>query len=173
MSNQVHTGWLDSRIARKVPAAQPAWHLAVIAGAVVRAHQAVSAHSSEYLALLAKGQLPHGNVSLVHFSESLIIGEGASSNDGSASLFLLPFLPALAGTGHLPRPVLSARARARFAASNVGICCHCPKLGVLGRVLRALSRVGASPQAAASTRWTCCGAGPRPSACCSTAPRPR
>jgi hypothetical protein len=37
--NAVHTGWLDSRIARRLPGVQAPWHLAVIAGAVVRAHQ--------------------------------------------------------------------------------------------------------------------------------------
>lgn len=35
VNSQVHTGWLDSRIASKVHATQPAWHLAVIAGAIV------------------------------------------------------------------------------------------------------------------------------------------
>ncbi len=75
INNQIHTGWLDSRIARKVPGVQAPWHIAVIAGAAVRAHQAVSAQSIEYLGFLSKGQLPPASVSLISFKESLIIGE--------------------------------------------------------------------------------------------------
>ena len=41
VANTVHTGWLDARIAKKVPTTQLPWHLAVIGGAVVRAFQHV------------------------------------------------------------------------------------------------------------------------------------
>ena len=36
VNNVIHTGWLDSRIALKVKAGGPPWHLAVIAGAEKR-----------------------------------------------------------------------------------------------------------------------------------------
>lgn len=44
VNNTLHTGWLDARIAQRVtgPAASPPWHLAVVAGAVVRAFEHVS-----------------------------------------------------------------------------------------------------------------------------------
>jgi hypothetical protein len=77
LANQIHTGWLDSRIARKLPGSRAPWHLAVIAGSVVRAHQAASYQSSTYLNFLSKGQLPPPSVSLVNFTESLIIGARA------------------------------------------------------------------------------------------------
>lgn len=41
VNNAVHTGWLDSRIAARVPSSQLPWHLPVIAGAVVRALEQV------------------------------------------------------------------------------------------------------------------------------------
>ena len=62
VENTIHTGWLDLRIARKVLSGGPPWHLAVIAGAVVRAHEHISSQSAEYLAYLGKGQLPPAGV---------------------------------------------------------------------------------------------------------------
>jgi acetyl-CoA carboxylase/biotin carboxylase 1 len=58
----------------QVVAAAPPWHLAAIAGAVVRAFEHVSSQSAEYLSFLAKGQLPPASISLIHFKDSLIIG---------------------------------------------------------------------------------------------------
>ncbi len=66
---------LTPRLTRQVVAAPPPWHLAVIAGAVVRAFEHVSAQSAEYLSFLSKGQLPPANISLINFKDSLIIGE--------------------------------------------------------------------------------------------------
>ena len=71
--NRIHTGWLDTRIALKVQAGRPPWHLSVIAGAVVRAYEHISAQSAEYLAYLSKGQLPPAGITLTHFSEDLVI----------------------------------------------------------------------------------------------------
>jgi len=44
VDNKLHTGWLDARIAQCItgPGARPPWHLAVVAGAVVRAFEHVS-----------------------------------------------------------------------------------------------------------------------------------
>jgi hypothetical protein len=62
VENTFHTGWLDLRIARKVLTGGPPWHLAVIAGAVVKAHEHISSLSAEYLAFLSKGQLPPAGI---------------------------------------------------------------------------------------------------------------
>eukprot|EP00200_Dunaliella_tertiolecta_P012627 CAMPEP_0202373002 /NCGR_PEP_ID=MMETSP1127-20130417/4091_1 /ASSEMBLY_ACC=CAM_ASM_000462 /TAXON_ID=3047 /ORGANISM="Dunaliella tertiolecta, Strain CCMP1320" /LENGTH=2753 /DNA_ID=CAMNT_0048969731 /DNA_START=204 /DNA_END=8465 /DNA_ORIENTATION=+ len=75
INNQLHTGWLDARIAQCVigPGSQPPWHLAVIAGAVVRAFEHISAQSAAYLGFLTKGHMPPDNVAM-SFSDALIIG---------------------------------------------------------------------------------------------------
>ncbi len=41
-NNNIHTGWLDARIAANVKAERPPWHLCVIGGAVVRAYEAIA-----------------------------------------------------------------------------------------------------------------------------------
>lgn len=56
--NRIHTGWLDSRIASRVKAGRPPWHISVIAGAVVKAESAVAAGCADFVGLLSKGQLP-------------------------------------------------------------------------------------------------------------------
>ena len=47
VENQVHTGWLDARIAARVRVERPPWHLSVIAGAVHRAFNEASANVAE------------------------------------------------------------------------------------------------------------------------------
>ncbi|GFR43976.1 hypothetical protein Agub_g5120, partial [Astrephomene gubernaculifera] len=71
--NNIHTGWLDSRIAARVKPGRPPWHISVIAGAVVKSAAAVAAASSEYLGYLAKGQLPPPGISLTRMEHSMVI----------------------------------------------------------------------------------------------------
>jgi acetyl-CoA carboxylase/biotin carboxylase 1 len=71
--NKIHTGWLDLRIAANIKAERPPWHLCVIGGAVVRAHEAISCKAAEYLGFLSKGQLPPPGISLIHFEDDLVI----------------------------------------------------------------------------------------------------
>lgn len=67
MTNTIHTGWLDARIASNVKAERPPWHLCVIGAAAVRAHEAFACKAAEYLGFLSKGQLPPPDISLIHF----------------------------------------------------------------------------------------------------------
>lgn len=67
VNNEVHTGWLDSRIAANVKAERPPWHMCVIGAAAVRAHEAFACKAAEYLGFLAKGQLPPPDISLTYF----------------------------------------------------------------------------------------------------------
>ncbi|KAK9790754.1 hypothetical protein WJX73_002279 [Symbiochloris irregularis] len=49
LGNSIHTGWLDYRVASQIKAEQPAWHLGVIAGALLRTLDAVACRSADYL----------------------------------------------------------------------------------------------------------------------------
>ena len=62
----------------QVKAEKPKWHLAVIAGAVLRTLGHVSVRSAEYLAFLQKGQLPPARITLTSFTEEVVL-EGARS----------------------------------------------------------------------------------------------
>ena len=73
VGNEVHTGWLDSRIARHVKAEKPAWYLAVIAGALLRCLDEVAAVSAEYLGYLEKGQLPPAKLTLTKFDTAFVL----------------------------------------------------------------------------------------------------
>ena len=73
VGNEVHTGWLDSRIARHVKAEKPAWYLAVIAGALLRCLDEVAAVSGEYLGYLEKGQLPPAKLTLTKFDTAFVL----------------------------------------------------------------------------------------------------
>lgn len=73
VGNEVHTGWLDSRIARHVRAEKPAWYLAVIAGALLRCLDEVAAVSGEYLGYLEKGQLPPAKLTLTKFDTAFVL----------------------------------------------------------------------------------------------------
>ncbi|KAF6253758.1 carboxyl transferase domain-containing protein [Scenedesmus sp. NREL 46B-D3] len=75
MNNEIHTGWLDSRIAANVRAERPPWHLCVIGAAAVRAHEAFACKAAEYLGFLAKGQLPPHDVSLIYFEDNMVIDD--------------------------------------------------------------------------------------------------
>ena len=54
-------------------AEKPAWHLAVVAGAVLRTLGHVSSRVADYLAFLTKGQLPPARISLTSFQEALLL----------------------------------------------------------------------------------------------------
>lgn len=56
--NSITTGWLDSLISEKLTAERPDTTLAVICGAVTKAHLASEACWSEYKRILDKGQVP-------------------------------------------------------------------------------------------------------------------
>jgi hypothetical protein len=73
LANDIHTGWLDSRIASDVRSERPPWHLAVVAGAVVKSLQHIATEAADYCGFLAKGQLPPASVSLVHFDHELVM----------------------------------------------------------------------------------------------------
>lgn len=71
--NRIHTGWLDSRIAMKVVAERPPWHISVLGGALREAEMMTAARVSEYVGYLQKGQIPPKHISLVNFDVSLNI----------------------------------------------------------------------------------------------------
>ncbi|CAL8465869.1 g5405 [Coccomyxa elongata] len=73
VGNNIHTGWLDSRIASHVRAEKPAWYLAVISGALLRTLDFVATRSAEYLGNLEKGQLPPARLTLTAFEESFVL----------------------------------------------------------------------------------------------------
>ncbi|KAI9509668.1 acetyl CoA carboxylase [Russula earlei] len=60
--NTITTGWLDSLISNKLTAERPDSMLAVICGAVTRAHIASEGCWSEYKRILDKGQVPSRDV---------------------------------------------------------------------------------------------------------------
>ncbi|KAI0684026.1 acetyl-CoA carboxylase [Cytidiella melzeri] len=60
--NTITTGWLDSLISDKLTAERPEPTLAVICGAVTKAHLASDASWSEYKRILEKGQVPSKDV---------------------------------------------------------------------------------------------------------------
>ena len=61
----------------QVRAEKPAWHLAVIAGAVLRTLGHVAVRSAEYLGYLQKGQLPPARISLTAFTEEVVLDSAA------------------------------------------------------------------------------------------------
>eukprot|EP00850_Spirogloea_muscicola_P021958 SM000269S09913 [mRNA] locus=s269:25943:40084:- [translate_table: standard] len=67
LSNEIHTGWLDSRIALRVRVERPPWHISVLAGALYRATRLTAARTAEYIDYLEKGQIPPKDISLVKF----------------------------------------------------------------------------------------------------------
>ncbi|KAK4274088.1 hypothetical protein QN277_017370 [Acacia crassicarpa] len=71
--NKIHTGWLDSRIAMRVRAERPPWHLSVVGGALYKASASSAALVSDYVGYLEKGQIPPKHISLVHSQVSLNI----------------------------------------------------------------------------------------------------
>ncbi|GBE86281.1 Acetyl-CoA carboxylase [Sparassis crispa] len=60
--NTITTGWLDSLISGKLTAERPDTSLAVICGAVTKAHMASEASWSEYKRILDKGQVPSRDI---------------------------------------------------------------------------------------------------------------
>ncbi|KAF2431568.1 acetyl-CoA carboxylase [Tothia fuscella] len=60
--NTITTGWLDELISKKLTAERPDPILAVICGAVTKAHAAAEACTAEYRTSLEKGQVPSKDV---------------------------------------------------------------------------------------------------------------
>ena len=60
--NTITTGWLDELISKKLTAERPDSTLAVVSGAVTKAHIASEACISEYRASLEKGQVPSKDI---------------------------------------------------------------------------------------------------------------
>ncbi|GME67315.1 unnamed protein product [[Candida] boidinii] len=56
--NTITTGWLDELISKKLTSERPDPTLAVVCGAVTKAHIAAEANRLEYIASLEKGQVP-------------------------------------------------------------------------------------------------------------------
>ncbi|TIA89702.1 hypothetical protein E3P79_02793 [Wallemia ichthyophaga] len=56
--NTITTGWLDTLISNRLTAERPDQYLAVICGALVKAHVASEESWAEYRAILEKGQVP-------------------------------------------------------------------------------------------------------------------
>lgn len=73
--NRISTAWLDSLIAEKVEAEKPPTDLAVMIGAVCRAHLHFTEKADSFTKCLERGQLPPLDNSLVHFSVELIYGD--------------------------------------------------------------------------------------------------
>eukprot|EP00892_Ulva_mutabilis_P004884 jgi/Ulvmu1/2768/UM014_0226.1 len=73
VGNNIHTGWLDGRIAAQVRVERPPWHLSVIAGAVDAALNQASANVSEYLKYLEKGQAAPTALSMTTFTVDLTL----------------------------------------------------------------------------------------------------
>lgn len=70
--NRITTAWLDSLIADKVAAEKPPTDLAVVIGAVCRAHMDFSARAESFTKCLERGQLPPLDKTLVEFPVELI-----------------------------------------------------------------------------------------------------
>lgn len=70
--NKIHTAWLDALIAEKVTAERPPNDLAVVIGAVCRAHMDFNERADAFTKCLERGQLPILDRSLVEFPVELI-----------------------------------------------------------------------------------------------------
>ncbi|KAH9821615.1 acetyl-CoA carboxylase [Melampsora americana] len=71
-SNTITTAWLDSLISSNMTAERPDSTLAVICGAVTKAHLQAVAASEEYKRILEKGQVPDKNLLKTAFSLEFI-----------------------------------------------------------------------------------------------------
>jgi len=63
-NQNIHTAWLDNRIAQQITSERPPWPIAVVSGAVVKALEKFTSRSADYLDLLHKGQIPPFSLSL-------------------------------------------------------------------------------------------------------------
>lgn len=70
--NRITTSWLDTLIAEKVAAEKPPTDLAVIIGAICRAHMDFTERAEFFTRCLERGQLPQLDRSLVEFPVELI-----------------------------------------------------------------------------------------------------
>uniref|UniRef100_A0A0D9WEQ7 Uncharacterized protein n=1 Tax=Leersia perrieri TaxID=77586 RepID=A0A0D9WEQ7_9ORYZ len=71
--NKIHTGWLDTRIADRVQAERPPWHISVVGGALYKTVTANTSTVSDYVGYLTKGQIPPKHISLVYTTVALNI----------------------------------------------------------------------------------------------------
>ena len=82
------TIWLTFNSHGQVKAEKPAWHLGVVAGAILKTMDVVASGSAEYLGYLEKGQLPPARLSLTTFQHVLVL-EGQFLDLRSSPLYLL------------------------------------------------------------------------------------
>lgn len=73
--NKIHTAWLDGLIAEKVTAERPPQDLAVVLGAVCRAHIDLKQRADAFINCLERGQFPVLDRSLVDFPVELIFDD--------------------------------------------------------------------------------------------------
>lgn len=72
-NQNIHTAWLDNRIAQQITSERPPWPIAVVSGAVVKALEKFTSRSADYLDLLHKGQIPPFSLSLTILEEELVL----------------------------------------------------------------------------------------------------
>lgn len=72
-NQNIHTAWLDNRIAQQITSERPPWPIAVVSGAVVKALEKFTSRSADYLDLLHKGQIPPFSLSLTVLEEDLVL----------------------------------------------------------------------------------------------------
>ncbi|KAI5963567.1 ACC1 [Candida pseudojiufengensis] len=92
--NTITTGWLDELITKKLTAERPDPIIAVVCGAVAKAHIQAEEERKEYINSLEKGQVPHKNLLRTIFPVEFIYeGErykftATKSSDDKYTLFL-------------------------------------------------------------------------------------
>ena len=62
VGNEIHTGWLDSRIARRIKAQRPPWHICVVTGALY-----VSGNTADYTPMQTGIELVEVSAGKSHF----------------------------------------------------------------------------------------------------------
>ena len=87
--NTITTGWLDSLISDKLTAERPESTLAVVCGAVTKAHLASQASWGEYKRILDKGQVPSKDVLKTVFGIDFIYDNTRYSFTASRSSLIL------------------------------------------------------------------------------------
>ncbi|CAG9465063.1 unnamed protein product [Pedinophyceae sp. YPF-701] len=73
IANNIHTGWLDARIAAQVKDARVPWHIAVVCGAVQRALARIASVSGDFYSALERGRQVSLPSSLTEFHEEFVI----------------------------------------------------------------------------------------------------
>ena len=92
--NTITTGWLDELITKKLTAERPDRTVAIVCGAVTKAHMQAEEEEKEYIQSLERGQVPHKNLLKTIFPVEFIYeGErfkftATKSSDDTYTLFL-------------------------------------------------------------------------------------